>query len=161
MKSMDGWFVNVWQKILSLPSGSSWLSSSNERFGCCCGSSECDHIATVSSQYFSIFAHYSTVMPQFTYICVYGRIPLIWLVMLQRSWYFGSWGKYFQVGKTFTVASKSVSISAVVISLDPLSSSPSTPLVMKILYPQFCYCSSRLHGVAQTQREYYMEVSQH
>ena len=137
MKSMDGWVVNVWQTILSLPSGGSWLSSSNERFGCCCGSSECDHTATVSCQYFSIFAYYSIVMPQFTHICVYGRrIPLVWVVMLRRS-YFGSWGKYFQVWKTFTVVSKNVSTSAVVISPDPLSPSPSTLLAIKTLYPQF------------------------
>jgi hypothetical protein len=31
----------------------------------------------------------------------YSRIPLIWMLIFQKSWYFGSWGKQSQASKSF------------------------------------------------------------
>ena len=46
-------------------------------------------------------------------------IPLIWRLILQKSWYFSSWEKYSQVQKLFKKASRTISTLTVMASTDP------------------------------------------
>jgi hypothetical protein len=77
------------------------------------------------------FLHYSLItlslearLSELLTASLNSRIPLIQKQVLQKSWYFGSWGQFFLAQKSSKKAFKSVGTSTVVVYLDALSPNP-------------------------------------
>jgi hypothetical protein len=76
--------------LISFPlfSGSCWLSSSDEWFGCCCGSPGCNHATTVSIRHIIVhaFSNTSTVYPDLHslgfHICLFFIMVISYLCIM-------------------------------------------------------------------------------